>query len=224
MEVDGIEYHNNTNQENQPNKKIKYDKKNPANYLYNIEIRNLNCNHLDCYGNKIKYNIKHQDISNALSSCYNFLTQSRNIHQQILYVLVVQSFIDQHKLLILKIGTTTIGGLEQRMKNHAKTFGKYFMINVLNIDNESIEKKFHKILKNNILTSNFYPKDKIIINSIKQTECYYFNNIVLEAIDFLMKYINVYNQEILDYELYAYLKVKFPNYYQFINKFHEIKK
>lgn len=222
MEVDGIEYYNNNvNQQIQPNKKIKSDKQN---CLYNIEIRNLNCNHLNCYGKKVKYNISHQDISNALGSCHNFLSQSTNIHQQILYVLVIQSVIDQHKLLVLKIGTTTVGGLEQRMKNHAKTFGKYFMINVFNIDNESIEKNFHKILKNNLLTSNFYPKDRIIINSVKQTECYYLNNIVLESINFLMKYINSYKQEIIDYELYAYLKEKFPEYYQYIHKFHEIKK
>ena len=98
------------------------------------------------------------------------------------------------------------------MKEHTKTYGKYFIFLIKCIKNEQIEKTIHKILRKNIFTKIFYPKISYF-NSTK-TECYYYNDLINHSIDFLTNYINSFSMDMIDYELYYELKSKFHNTYQ----------
>jgi hypothetical protein len=182
------------------------------NDLFNIEIRDIKCKYMNSLYQLDSLSISANDIQQKIFSCNNFLEQIHNPYQQILYGIIIQSKVNTQKYLMLKLGTSTKMNLKKRLKEHTKTYGKYFIFLIKCIKNEQIEKTIHKILRKNIFTKIFYPKISYF-NSTK-TECYYYNDLINHSIDFLTNYINSFSMDMIDYELYYELKSKFHNTYQ----------
>ena len=184
----------------------------PNQDLFNVEIRDIKCKYMNSLYLLDSLQISANDIQQKINSCSNLLRDIQNPYQQILYGIMVQMKIGNQKYLMLKIGTTTKMNISNRLKDHARTYGKYFIFLIKSISNEQIEKNIHKLLRSNILTKIFYPK--ITSNNIIKTELYYYNDLISHSIEFIALYINNFSMDLLDYELYCELKTKFPDTFQ----------
>ena len=49
---------------------------------------------------------------------------SSDLCQQILYGIIFETEINDNIVCLLKLGTTTVGGFDKRLKSHKKTYGK----------------------------------------------------------------------------------------------------
>ena len=189
--------------------------------LYNIDIRDIKCKYMNSLYQLDSLNIGANEIQQKINSCNSILESITSPYQQILYGIMIQINFGQQKYLMLKLGTTTKMNIYNRLKDHSKTYGKYFIFMIKKIKNEQIEKNIHKILRNNILTNIFYPK--ITNNFMVKTECYYYNELIIHAIEFLVFYMDQFLIDLIDYELYCELKNKFPNTYQKLIEHNRIK-